>query len=936
MTTLVERLRFATSHLRASNRSMTPRRTSLYSIVAALSLAHALGAQSARGTLKGRVTGPTGEALAGASVTVTGTQASVTARADGSYQLVLIPGRYEVRARLLGYSAVTDSVTIAADVVTNENLQMQNVTTTLEAIAVLGTRGEQRSVMTAAVPVDVLGGRDLVQSGRTETAQMIQAAAPSFNFPRTTIGDGTDHIRPASLRGLSPDETLVLVNGKRRHTSSLVNLNGFVGRGSEAVDLDAIPASMIDHIEILRDGAAAQYGSDAIAGVINIVLKSGAPASFSVEHGQNVTTYNRGANATNAFTGQTAPISAHDGDVTTTTLNYGWTNGRQRFIDVGGEVRNRLGTNRSIADTRPQYFADDPRNNLPPTIHFWQGDSYNRDVDVVANAGQAFDNGIELYAFGDYGHRRGASAGMWRRPNDDRTVRALFPDGFLPFIKSNITDASGSAGIRGQLASWQWDLGTVYGRNTFGFGVDNSANVSIGPSSKTSFDAGSLHFGQSTTTLDLSREVRAPWNQSIHLAAGAEYRADRYEITAGDSDSYRNGKTPVLDPTGTPTTRLGAAGAQVFPGFRPADAGVHTRENSALYADVESNRTSKLLVDLAGRFEHYTDFGSTTNGKIAARYEISDKLSLRGAASTGFRAPSLGQEFFSSTATNFINGAPFDIRTFPVGTAEARLLGARDLKPERSVNLSAGFAAEPVRGLGFTADFYRININDRIVLSDNFTGDSVQAILGNAGLAGVGGGRYFSNAIDTRSNGVDVVGSYDVRLAYQGLLRLSTGYNHNDVKVTHVESTPASLSQFQEVLFGRVERARIEKGNPRDNFFVSSTYSRRALELTARTQRYGQVSIAGTTPTNATGTLDQTYGAKWISDVSGSYTIASHYTLTIGADNVFDVYPDRNLNPGNPTTGNGGISNFGIFPYNGISPFGFNGRFVYTKVAFGL
>ena len=654
-------------------------------------IGHALSAQSPHGTLRGRVTGPTGEPLAGANVTITGTPASVTARADGSYQLGLAPGRYEVRARLLGYSPVMDSVTIVADAATNKNLQMQNVATTLEAVAVLGTRGEQRSVMTAAVPVDVLGGHDLLQSGRTETAQMIQAAAPSFNFPRTTIGDGTDHLRPASLRGLSPDETLVLVNGKRRHTSALVNLNGFVGRGSEAVDLDAIPASMIDHIEILRDGAAAQYGSDAIAGVINIVLKSDAPASFSVEHGQNATTYNRGANATNAFTGQTAPISAHDGDVTTTTLNYGWSNGRQSFLDIGGEVRNRLGTNRSIPDARPQYFTGDPRNNLPPAIHFWQGDSYNRDVDVVANAGQTFDNGIELYAFGDYGHRRGASAGMWRRPNDDRTVRALFPDGFLPFIKSNITDAAGSAGVRGELAAWKWDLGTVYGRNSFGFGVDNSANVSVASLSKTSFDAGSLIFGQSTTTLDLSREVRAPWNQAIHLAAGAEYRADRYEITAGDSDSYRNGHAKVLDPAGTPTTRDAAAGAQVFPGFRPADAGVHTRENSALYADIESNLTSKLLVDLAGRFEHYTDFGSTTNGKVAARYEITNRFSLRGAASTGFRAPSLGQEFFSSTATNFINGAPFDIRTFPVATAESG--------PSRCEGSQAGAIGEPERGL---------------------------------------------------------------------------------------------------------------------------------------------------------------------------------------------------------------------------------------------
>jgi iron complex outermembrane receptor protein len=727
---------------------------------------------------------------------------------------------------------------------------------------------------------------------------------------------------------------LVLVNGKRRHTSALVNVNGFVGRGAQAVDLNAIPASMIDHIEILRDGAAAQYGSDAIAGVLNIVLKSTAPGSFSGEVGENSTTYNRDATAQTAFPAQMSPISAHDGRVASSALNYGFGFGQNGFLQVAGEVRDRQGTNRTLADTRTQYFAGDPRNSLPPQINHWQGDSYNHDVDGFFNTGTTLSNGVELYAFGGLGKRHGASAGFWRRANDDRTVRSIFPNGFLPFIKSEIQDGSVSGGLKGDVSGWTWDLGTVYGHNSFDFTIDNTANVSIGPSSKTTFDAGQLAFGQSTTTLDIFRQVSGILPAPLRVALGGEFRSDMYKITAGEPDSYRNGGVKVLDASGNPTTRLAAVGSQVFPGFQPTDAGSHSRTNSAGYLDLESDLTKQLLIGLAGRFEHYSDFGSTSTGKVSARFEPVPRFALRGALSSGFRAPSLGQEFFSSTATNFISGQPFDIRTFPVATAEAKLLGARDLRPERSTNYSAGVAMEPATSLAITVDFYRIDIKNRIVLSDNFTGATIQALFASTGSTAAGG-RFFTNAIDTRSNGVDVVANYGFSFSNRSVLKLTSGYNHNTVKVTRVDSTPANLKAFQENLFGRVERTRIEKGNPRDNLFASANYDVGGLGLTARVQRYGEVTVAGTTATNATGTLDQTYGAKTLTDLSASYSLR-RYTLTVGADNIFDVYPDRNVNPGDPATGNGGISNFGIFPYAGISPFGFNGRFLYTKMSIGL
>jgi iron complex outermembrane recepter protein len=904
-------------------------------VVAALS-ARSAPAQTATGTLSGHVTAATGEPLQGVAISVANTQRGAITRADGSYQVTLPAGRHELRVRLLGYSAVRDFVNVTAGNTTTKDFTLEKTVTSLEAVAIIGTRGEERSVISAPAPIDVLSTADIQQSGRTETAQMIQAVAPSFNFPRTSIGDGTDHIRPATLRGLAPDQSLVLINGKRRHTSALVNLNGFVGRGSQAVDLNAIPASMIDHIEILRDGAAAQYGSDAIAGVINIVLKSTAQGSFMSTVGENSTTYNRDADANVAYPAQMNPITAHDGRVASSALNYGFTFGQNGYLQAGGEVRDRQGTNRTLADTRQQYFTGDPRNNNAPRINHWQGDSYNHDTDAFLNAGTTLASGIEVYGFGGWGHRHGSSAGFWRRALDDRTLRDIYPDGFLPFIKSGIDDASGSVGLKGTYNSWKWDLGTVYGRNSFHFTIDNSANVSLGPTSKTTFDAGKLLDGQSTTTLDLFRQVTIFGNAPLRIAVGGELRGDSYKITAGEPDSWRNGGVHVLDANGQPTTRLAAVGSQVFPGFKPSDAGSHSRSNQAVYADFESDLTSQFLLGLAGRVEHYSDFGSTSTGKLSARYEPVKGFALRGTASTGFRAPSLGQEFFSSTVTNFIAGVPFDIKTFPVADTAARLLGAKNLEPERSVNLSAGVALEPMRRLSLTVDFYHIEIKNRIVLSDNFTGATVQNLFTSAGLTGVSGGRYFTNAIDTRSNGADVVASYGYSFSPRSVLRLTSGFNRNFVKVVHVDSTPPNLAAYQETLFGRVERARIEKGNPRDNFFVSGNYSQRWLGLTARTQRYGRVSVAGATPTNATGTLDETYGEKWITDISASATLRQKYTLAVGADNLFDVYPQRNVNKGDITTGNGGLSNFGIFPYAGISPFGFNGRFIYTKLTLGF
>ncbi len=926
--------------------SIASSRRLLMSVAVAAFFPLLLSAQPTSGTVSGRVTS-SGETIANAAVVAVGTGRGVQTRSDGGYRLTLPPGRYELRARAVGYTSARDSVTITSGGNTTVNFALERGAATLEAVTTLGTRGEARTVIDAPAPIDVLSNAEIKATGRTETAQMIQAIAPSFNFPRTSIGDGTDHVRPATLRGLAPDQTLVLINGKRRHNSALVNVNGFVGRGSAPVDLNAIPSSMIDHIEILRDGAAAQYGSDAIAGVLNVVLKSGSDGEARTTIGEAFTTYNRPDNLS-PFSSQVGERSARDGKVFQTALDHGWTFAQNGFVHLSGELRDRGYTNRTLPDPRIQYFAGDPRETNPvyplpdARLNHRQGDAATHDLQGFWNAGKSF-GATDLYSFGGVGQRRGEAAGFWRRANDPsgRRQPSLYPDGFLPLIHSDIVDASGAVGLKGTNSGWNWDLGTVYGGNQFGFNIKNTMNVSLGPTSKTQFDAGKLRFRQSTTSLDVNRNFKDLFPVPLNVAAGAEFRADNYQIVAGEYDSWRNGGAKVPDQSGNPTATPAPPGAQVFPGFKDdsgskkGDAGTHTRNNAALYLDLSSDLTSHLLVDVAGRFENYSDFGSTTTGKVSSRLQLVPGFALRGSASTGFRAPSLMQEYFSSTATNFVGGVPFDIKTFPASSAEAVSLGSSALKAERSHNYGFGLAAEPVSALSFTADYYYIEVYDRIVLSNNFTGATATAALTSIGVTGVQGGRYFTNAIDTKTHGFDVIANYGLTLSRTSVLRMSAAYNANRTRVTRVSLLPQNLSGLQGQLFDRVEKARIEVGNPENNLILSGNYSLGALGLMLRGQRFGQVTSYGTASSNAFGPLDQTFSPKWITDASVAYGLRG-VTVSIGADNILDVYPDRNNNNGNFTTlatENGGTSNFGIFPYSGISPFGFNGRFIYTKVS---
>lgn len=876
-----------------------------------------LAAQTTLGTVTGKVVAASGEPVAGASVAVAGTQFGAIAKHDGTYRINLRPGRYELRARLIGYGLVRDSVTIRAGQTVTMNFTLARAPAALSAVAVIGSRSEERTVVDAPAPIDVLAAADISATGRAETAQMIQAVAPSFNFPRMSIGDGTDHVRPATLRGLGADQVLVLINGKRRHTSALVNVNGSIGRGQAAVDLNAIPASMIERIEVLRDGASAQYGSDAIAGVINIVLKANSPNEAQFTAGTNMTHFEPERQNPAVHVSKTL----WDGKLW--KGNVTWNAPLQTgYLTLGAEANQHGWTNRSLPDTRLQYFEGHPKRTDPAynnQINHRLGDAATNNASVFANFGRPWDavNG-EIYAFGGYGSRRGEAAGFWRRALDDRTVRAIAPDGFLPLIASEIADISGTVGVKGDAKGWKYDLSAVYGGNRFGFNVKNSLNTSMGAQSPTSFDAGALGFRQFTTNLDLNREYNP--GRPVRVGIGAEFRNDAFEITAGEPNSYKDGGVKILD--GPNAGKQPAIGSQVFPGFRPSDAGTHSRSNVAAYTDIESDMTDAWLLSGAARVERYSDFGSTATGKLATRLKVAKGFNLRGAVSTGFRAPSLHQSFFSSTATNFINGVPFEVRTFPVSDPFARALGAKDLKPEKSTNVSAGFAAEPTKNLSFTVDYYLITIKDRIVFSENFTGAQVNALLASKGLTGVTGGRFFTNAIDTRTRGLDVVVNYGLDLGGAGTVRLTGGYNGTSNEVTRVTPTPPELSTQSEALFGRVERGRLEVGQPKNNILTSFDWSRKSWSALLRAQRFGEVVSRGTA-TN--GSLDNTYEPTWITDLSLSWQTPWKVRWTLGADNVLDRYPTQNRVL---------TDNSGIFPYGGITPFGYNGRFIYTRLTY--
>ena len=879
-----------------------------------------------------------------------------------------------------------------------------------EEIVITGTRRTDRTLADSPVPVDVISADSIVNSGQTETNKILNQLVPSFNFPQPSIADGSDALRPATLRGLSPDQTLVLVNGKRRHVSALLNINGTVGRGSAAVDMNLIPGLAISRVEVLRDGAAAQYGSDAIAGVINIQLKSADNGGrASVTWGKYHTNIDNVANVTGLqLNGSGQPQldpsdnryllantdgdrSAHDGRQLTMGVNVGIPMG-PGFLNVTGEFRDRNRTNRAGFDLRPNYNrpappAFDAREAGFDRLQFRFGDPDSVDYNFFVNAGVPIAEKWEAYLFASYGHRDTISAANYRQAgavqNRDFSVLApnqapnaqnfvsLTPDGFLPLIDTDLDDRAVTAGFRGEVVGWKMDLSYGHGQNSFDYTVRNSLNTSFGPQSQRVFDAGGLGYAQDIANLDFSRQFGLGFAKPLAVAAGGEYRHEHFEIRPGDTQSFAIG--PFFRPSVTTTAanctaqqgvfnagsgvcsfpgRAAPAGAQGFPGIPLASATDVGRHSWAAYLELDTDPVEGVTTTVAARYEHFSDFGSTFNGKFAARWEPVEGFALRGSISNGFRAPSLHQQFFTTTSTNFINGVPVDIATLAVSAPAARALGSQDLKPEKSLNMSLGLTANPLRGLTVTADLYQIDINDRIVLTETLgnggTGNTaavqsaVTALLASSGFPQVAAARFFINGLDTRTRGLDVVAVYRKNLEGLGNWSLSAAYNYNRTKIEERLAAQGPLATIPGlVLFGRVEGLRFTNGQPRDKIVLSADGDIGNLGITARTTRYGKVVSPGAAAPLGADALSLTaFGpddiflkAKWITDLEVRYKLAKRFEFAIGANNLLDVYPTRSPFGARPAS-IGGVypANQQYIPYSIFSPFGFNGRFVYGRL----
>ncbi len=806
-------------------------------------------------------------------------------------------------------------------------------TVTLEPVVTLGSRFSDRTVADSTSPIDIVTSSDLQKNGYTELGQTLSAIIPSLDFPRPANTDGTDSIRPATLRGLGPGETLVLLNGKRYHTSALVNLNGSVGKGDAAVDLNSIPAFALSGAEVLRDGAAAQYGSDAIAGVIDLHLRQN--PGFSAE-----------ATLGEFYNGDGATFSASG--------NYGVVLAGGGFVNTTLTFKNSGYTDRSGPDLRQQYFGTsattgalvapgstagvingipDPREKS--SVHDSKfGDPVTHSKGLFENLEIPIFSGVTFYLNGGLNNRDSFSFASWRRPADSTNVRAIYPNGFQPSINTHSFDADVTAGLKGEISGWKWDLSETYGQNDLHYYTVNSLNVTYGAASPTRFYDGELSFRQATTNLDLTHEFDVGLPNPIKTAVGGEYREDQYEIRAGDHQSYDNGGVLVLDGPSAGSTP--AFGAQGFPGFRPGDTTNSSRDNVAGYVDVENQVTSKLDIDVAGRAEHYSDAGSTETGKIAGLYKLTPWLNARASFSNGFRAPELQQEYFTTTSSVILtlNGVtgPYDVKTFQVSSPAAIALGATPLQPEKSTNFSGGFTATPFAGFTASVDYYNIGITNRIVLSSNFANTAVASFLTTQGFPGVEGGRYFTNGVDTRTQGIDVAGSYGLKVRSTDTLTLSAAFNYNDTLVTYAKSTPANVLALTGgvPIFDRQSILRYEDGTPLHKLVLSGNYDLgHELSFLVREDYYGRVLSAGATGTGVTNTVgsaatDQWLHGKWLTDTELAWHVNKNLTVAIGANNVFNVYPDK-FDAANNTSG--------LAQYSSFSPFGFDGGFYYGRAS---
>ncbi len=910
----------------------------VFGLAAALWFGLASDAASQAGLIRGRVVDSVGASVSGAVISVDRTALRVTSAADGRYSIRGVPaGAQTLRARVIGYRPTTVAVNVAPGATLDVDITVTKSPVQLAPIdVVVGSRAKHTAADELAVPVDVFPAEVITKQGTTELGAILQAVSPSVNFPRQSVTDADDIVRPFTMRGLSPDHTLVLVNGLRRHRTALVHTFAFGGpAGSTGVDLNALPVSAIDRIEVLRDGASAQYGSDAIAGVVNLVMKDGAFTPFlNTDIGRYVV-------------GKNFPD-----DGTTANINGGWGFKLGRgSLGLFAEYRYREPTNRAWAEASDQYVTGDSdevdangvitkKNNNVAQPNHHVGDGLAKDLMTFVNLRLPVNasGSAEFYSFGGWTSRIGTGNGFFRQPISDRNWPTIYPNGFLPEFRPDVVDISAASGFRGTTAGWAYDLGASFGRSTFDYNLNNTLNVSLGPCldrpcapgldgifgnaddpnipNATSFYAGGLRANELSTTLNLNKQVDIGLANKLNVAAGLAYRRESFTLIAGEKGSYIQGG--ALNRYGD----VAPGGSQVFGGFLPSTATDQSRGNGGGYLDLETNLSKQLLVTAAARFENYSDFGSKVSGKAALRFQPSSKVVLRAALSTGFRAPSLAQNYFGSRITNFRFDAttgrqvPFESGIFSVSDPAAIALGAKPLKAETAVNVSGGLAWSPSDQVTFTADAYLINLDDRILLSGYIGGDSVEKILATANQA-VSAAQYFTNIVDTRTKGIDLTGNYRTAVGSAGALTLNAGFNYTKNQVVGQRPIPSQLAGTGvDQLVDKFTKLQIERERPDWRGTVTANYTRERFHSLLRSSYYGKYSSAP----GLCDDCDQRFGGKVLIDAEVGRQFGQ-VNWSIGVRNLFDTFPDQNsLNNG-----------YGIFPYPGASPFGFNGRFLYVR-----
>mgnify|MGYP004704361127 CR=1 FL=1 len=770
----------------------------------------------------------------------------------------------------------------------------------LDTVIVTGTRAENRTESSSLTPIDVVSAKVLQQTGTTELTTALARIIPSLNFPRPSGGDTADQQRPVQMRGLSPDQVLVLVDGKRWHPGALLLTNGVVGRGSQAVDLNTIPMAAIDHIEVLRDGASAEYGSDAIAGVINIILKKGAKGGeVSFNGGQ----YYQG-----------------DGRAWQGDANFGIPlNGDKGWLRFTLQSGNNDYTNRANYENAAPYEKGQR-----------YGDPASHNQNIFINGQYDFSQYVQGYVEAHYSHRNTTSAAFFRDTLSSNSVPSMYPNGYLPLEQGQSNDQSLVAGLRGTLHGWRWDLSGNYGSNRVSYNTINSVNrawLHDFGSSPTRFHDGVLKAWQESANLDVSKDLNPSWLPNpVTVAFGAQYLHQAYSVQAGDLDSYYTGTSGV------------AGGAQGFGGFQPGDAGNWSRDDFSEYVNAETNLTDKFSTSLSLRHENYSDFGGATIGSGAFRYDFTDRFALRANVSNGFRAPSLAQQFYSYTSStyygpgNSIGVTPGIYNSAIVSSTSqiGRLLGGQALKPEHSRNYSFGAVWSPIDALNLSADIYEIDISNRIVLSNPLaaTSSTVRDYLAANGVTDTNYSSvtYFTNAGNTRTRGIDLVAGYRFDFGSAGSLLTNLSYNYNQNKVTKVNGNPAVLDALG-VNLQRLSRRDIKgllaDSTPRSKLVLNGTYTLGNWSLNASVTRYGQYTSFST----SSYIYDQTFQPTWITDLAVSYN-TQHWTFTAGADNAMNRYP------AGVNAINGYGSNKGSMPYSIFSPYGFNGGYYYTKIAY--